>query len=69
MESVTKWGGQRPGAGRSLKEEKAENRTLRVTDRLWEAARIAAEQEGKTRTHWITELMQREIDKKNSAQD
>lgn len=52
-----------------LKEEKAENRTLRVTDRLWEAARIAAEQEGKTRTRWITELMQREIDKKNSAQD
>lgn len=69
MESVTKWGGQRPGAGRSLKEEKAENRTLRVTDRLWEAARIAAGQEGKTRTRWITELMQREIDKKNSAQD
>ena len=45
MESVTKWGGQRPGAGRSLKEEKAENRTLRVTDRLWEAARIAAKRE------------------------
>lgn len=69
MESVTKWGGRRPGAGQPPKEEKAENRTLRVTDRLWEAASIAAEQEGKTRTRWITGLMQREIDKKNSAQD
>lgn len=58
-----KHGGRRPGAGQPPKEEKAENRTLRVTDSLWEAARIAAEQEGKTRTRWIIDLMQNEIDK------
>lgn len=64
-----KHGGRRPGAGRTPKEEKAENRTLRVTDTLWEAARIAAERERKTRTNWIIEIMQREIDRTSSAQD
>ncbi|WP_302554094.1 hypothetical protein [uncultured Bilophila sp.] len=62
-------GGRRTGAGRPPKEEKAENRTLRVTDKLWEAARIAAEQEGKTRARWIIELMQKELKKMPSAQD
>lgn len=61
-------GGRRPGAGQPPKEEKAENRTLRVTDTLWEAAKLAAAREGKTRARWITELMQMEIDRTSSAQ-
>lgn len=62
-------GGARPYSGPKPKaqEKKALNRTLRVTDKLWEEAKIAAEQQGKTRNQWITNLMEREIDKEGCA--
>lgn len=63
-----KHGGARPYAGRNPKtEDKAFNRTLRVPDKLWETAKIVAEQQGKTRNRWITDLMEQEIDKEGDA--
>lgn len=60
-------GGARPGSGRPKKDDKSKNRTFRATDTLWETAKILSEKEGKTRTVWITELIQREIDKMKDA--
>lgn len=68
MKKTSEWGGRRPGGGRPQKEEKAEIRVIRVTDHLWEAAKIAAEREGKTRSRWIIDLMQRELDKTSEPQ-
>lgn len=68
MEAKTH-GGRRPGSGRYKKEDIATNRTLRVTDALWEEAQLAAEREGKTRTNWILSLIKRELDRISSAQD
>lgn len=63
-----KHGGARPYAGRNPKtEDKALNRTLRVPDKLWEAAKIVAELQGKTRNRWIIDLMEQEIDKEGDV--
>lgn len=64
----SKHGGARPNSGPYPKaeEERALNRTLRVTDKLWEAAYVAAKRAGKTRTRWIIDLMQREISRTDS---
>lgn len=61
MEKVTKWGGQRPGAGRLPKKDATHPRTFCIADSDWDKAKRIAEEEGKTVSRWITELVQDKI--------
>lgn len=61
-----KRGGRREGAGapRKKREDVAMTRTIRVPDRLWVPAKSISENEGKTISKWIADLIQREIERR-----
>lgn len=56
-----KHGGRRPGAGRFPKKDATRSHTFRIADSDWAKAKRIAEEEGKTVSRWINELIQDKI--------